>query len=73
MKKISASYTIEAAIYIPFIVFLMFQTVELSIGYWQKSMEREIYEELQKMDTVKEFHFYQMIEEVEKEVKNHAS
>lgn len=64
------SYTIEAAIYIPFIMFLMLHTLEIAIDNWQLSRDREIREEVQSLNVVREFYFYQILEEVEKELEN---
>lgn len=67
-QRYKGSYTIEAAIYIPMILFLMFQTLEIAIDYWQESKEREVCESLQELDSVKEFYGYQIIDEVRKEI-----
>ena len=64
------SYTIEAAIYIPFIMFLMLHTLEIAIDNWKLSRDREIREEVQSLNVVREFYFYQTLEEVEKELEN---
>lgn len=64
------SYTIEAAIYIPFIMFLMLHTLGIAIDNWQLSRDREIREEVQSLNVVREFYFYQILEEVEKELEN---
>lgn len=64
----NASYTIEAAIYIPIILFVIFQTLQLGIGFWQTSKQREINENLQELDVVQEFYTYQILEEVGKEI-----
>ena len=72
MKKgwLGGSYTIEAAIYIPIIMFMLFQTLEIAIDKWQKSKEREICESLIEVDTVKEFYAYQIIDEIRKEMED---
>lgn len=72
MKKhtYKGSYTVEAAIYIPMILFLLFQSLEIAIDCWQKSREREVYEALQELDVVKEFYGYQIIDEVRKEIND---
>ena len=70
MKKYKASYTVEAAVYIPLVLFMLFQSVEIGIDYLQKSKEREVYEDLQEIDIVKEFYGYQIIDEVREELEN---
>ena len=72
-NKYKASYTVEAAIYIPIILFMMFQSVEIAIDFLQKSRQREVYECLQELDIVKEFYGYQIIDEVRKEIEDDKS
>lgn len=66
--RIKASYTVEAAIYLPIILFVILQTLELSIAYWQKSKDREICEELQQLDIISDFYGYQIMDEVREEI-----
>lgn len=75
MKKsrYKGSYTIEAAIYIPIILFMLFQSVEIAIDFLQKSRQREVCESLQELDIVKEFYGYQIIDEVRKEIEDDKS
>ncbi len=72
-RKFKGSYTIEAAIYVPFILFLMFQSLKISIDYWQLSRERVASESLQQLDTVKEFYIYQILEEAGEELEDGAT
>lgn len=67
-RRYQGSYTIEAAIYIPIILFMLFQTLEIAIDYWQESKEREVCEALQELDIVKEFYGYQIMDEIRKEI-----
>lgn len=67
------SYTIEAAIYIPIIMFMLFQALEIAIDEWQESKEREVCEALLEIDIVKEFYGYQILEEIGKEIENDKS
>lgn len=67
-RRLKASYTIEAAIYIPIIMFLMLQTLQLAIDFWQQSRDREVSEVLKELDVVKEFYSYQVLEELGKEI-----
>ena len=68
MKRQKGSYTVEAAIYIPMILFILFQSLEIAIDRWQVSREREVCEELQELDIVKQFYTYQILDEVRKEI-----
>jgi hypothetical protein len=72
MKNVryKGSYTVEAAIYIPIILFMLFQSVEIAIDFLQSSREREVCEELQTLDIVKEFYGYQVMDEVREEIEN---
>lgn len=67
------SYTIEGAIYIPFILFLMLQSLGLAIDYWQDSRTREVSQLLQEQDAVKEFYSYQIMDEIQKEITDDES
>ncbi len=62
------SYTIEAAIYIPVVLFVLFHSLEIGIDFWQESKERSINEYLQKLDIVQEFYVYQILDEVTGEI-----
>lgn len=61
------SYTIEAAVYVPMMMFLVLVTLRGGISFYQESRDREIYQGLIKMDVVSEFYTYQMIKEVGEE------
>lgn len=69
-KKLKGSYTIEAAIYIPIILFIMCQTLQIAIDFWQESREREVNKMLQELDIVREFYSYQVLDEIGKEIIN---
>lgn len=69
-KKLKGSYTIEAAIYIPIILFIMCQTLQIAIDFWQESREREVNKVLQELDIVREFYSYQVLDEIGKEIIN---
>ena len=68
LKKQKGSYTIEAAIYIPIIICMLFQSIGMAIDFWQQSKNREVCEELQNLDIVKEFYGYQILDEIGKEI-----
>lgn len=69
-KNLQASYTIEAAIYIPLILFMQFQTVDLAIDFWKESRQKVYSLEVKELDLVKEFYVYQGIDEIRKEIEN---
>ena len=67
-KKLKGSYTVEAAIYIPIILFILFQSIEIGIEFCQSSREREVCRLLQELDCVEEFYGYQILDEIGKEI-----
>ena len=69
-KMQKASYTIEAAVYVPIILCMLFQSLEISIDFWQKSRNREVYKELESLDIVKEFYGYQILSEIGGEIRD---
>lgn len=69
-KRLRGSYTIEAAIYVPIILFVLVQSLQIAINFWQESREREINQCLQELNIVAEFYGYQMLGEVMEEMKN---
>ena len=67
-RFLRGSYTLEAAIYVPIILFVLFQTVEVAIDKWEDCQNREVYKGLRELDIVSEFYGYQILEEVGKEI-----
>lgn len=63
-----ASYTIEAAIYIPMVLFVLFHSIEIGIEFWQESKARNISSYLQEVDIVQEFYTYQIMDEGMREI-----
>ena len=69
-KNWKGSYTVEAAIYIPLILFLLFQSLEIAIDFWQESRERTVCEKLQNLEIVSEFYGYHILDETKKEIED---
>lgn len=67
-KKWKGSYTIESAIYIPMILFMLYQSIGIGIDFWKDSRTREVSSCLQELDIVKEFYGYQIVDEIGKEL-----
>ena len=65
-----ASFTIEAAIYVPVILFVLFQSVDMGIQFFEWSKTREINLRLQEMQVVEEFYDYQILGEMWEEMKD---
>jgi len=72
MRRIlqKGSYTIEASIWIPFILFIMMAVLRMGISFFQDSMNRENSSKLQQLDIVSEFYNYQILKEVGEEIRN---
>lgn len=67
------SFTVEAAIYLPIILFMLIQTVKISIDYLQESRERKVNMMIQDIDVVSEFYGYQIIDDIGKEIMDDQS
>lgn len=68
LKGYKGSYTIEAAIYIPLIICMLFQSIGIAIEFWQVSRTRQVFYELQSLNIVEEFYGYQILKDIEKEI-----
>ena len=61
-KGVKAIYTIEAAILIPFVVFVMAASIHLGIALYTEIKSEAIeYGEIEKIDEVKKIHEYRKI------------
>lgn len=69
-SRLKGSYTVEAAVYIPIILFMLFHSLDIAIDFWQESREREISKQLEELDCVKEFYGYQILDEIRKEIQD---
>lgn len=69
-NRLKGSYTVEAAVYIPIILFMLFHSLDIAIDFWQESREREISKQLEELDCVKEFYGYQILDEIRKEIQD---
>lgn len=62
------SFTIEAVIWIPIMVFLLSAIIKLGINFYLESENRTSYSGLLQLDIVQEFYNYQVLEEIGKEL-----
>lgn len=69
-NRLKGSYTVEAAVYIPIILFMLFHSLDIAIDFWQESREREISKQMEELDCVKEFYGYQILDEIRKEIQD---
>lgn len=68
MKRRKGSFTIEAVILIPFIIFLLISILEMGIGLYQESKNREYYDGIKNLDTIAKFYTLQGIGVIGEEV-----
>ena len=68
MMMCKGSFTIEASVYIPLIMFIMMQVLSIGVYYFQDSRCREMDSEIKGLNIIREFYNYQILEEVGKEV-----
>ena len=68
-RNCKASFTIEAAIYIPIVLFVLFQSINIGIWFFQWSKERERNICLQEINVIEEFYSYQILGEMWEEMK----
>lgn len=62
------SFTIEAAIWVPVMIFLIMNVVRLGISFFQESVNREAGVRLKELDIVQEFYNYQILGEIGEEI-----
>ena len=58
------SFTIEAAIYVPMVLFLIMYVLTSGIFFFQEARLREMPEDIAELDIVQEFYVYQAIGEI---------
>ena len=63
------SFTIEASIYIPILLFLIANVLSIGIHFFQEAKGRSENPEIKCLDIVKEFYNYQILEEIKEEIK----
>lgn len=64
MKMQKGSFTIEASIYVPMILWILLLTMQSAISFYQQSVHREVYAGLEDMQVISEFYTYQIIKEI---------
>ena len=68
-KMHKGSFTIEASIYIPMILFLIANVLSIGIHFFQEAKERRENPEIESLDIVKEFYNYQILDDIKEEIK----
>lgn len=64
------SFTVEAAIWVPIMVFLIMGTIRIGIYFFEKCMTREGCEVLRELNIVQEFYNYQILGEIKEEIED---
>ena len=64
------SFTVEAAIWVPIMVFLIMGTIRIGIYFFEESMNRECYTGLLQLDIVQEFYNDQVLGEIKEEIQD---
>ncbi|MBQ2705329.1 MAG: hypothetical protein IJF60_00800 [Agathobacter sp.] len=67
-KGVRASFTVEAAVIVPFVLFLSIGVLRIGIGFYQDSVNRKQDIKLQGMNSVERFYQLQMLEELGRDV-----
>lgn len=62
------SFTIEASILIPFILFLMMQILQMGISFYQESVTRNLVQKESSFDAVLVFYRLQVTDQIKEEV-----
>ena len=72
-KNIRASFTVEAAVIVPFILFLSISVLGMGIEFYQDSIWRPSNERHLEIDCVKRFYQLQMLEDLGKDVYDNGT
>ena len=70
MKWQKGSYTVEAAILVPLLLFVIFTAVQIGISFYQESATKKISDKIQNFNIVEEFYHYQLLKEIVGELEN---
>ena len=68
MQYQKGSFTVEASIYVPLVLFMVIGTMQLGIDQYTKSKEQVVPERIEKLSVVSEFYIYQTIDKVREEL-----
>lgn len=73
MKGLKGSFTIEISILLPILFFVFAMVIRESIGFYEKSLNREVNSYLLNQDLVDQFYEYQILEEIGGEILDEES
>ena len=68
MKRHKGSFTVEASIYVPMVIFLVMNVLSSGIYFFQESKNREKNIAIEELDIVREFYNYQILGEIGEEI-----
>ena len=69
MVKQKGSYTIEAAVWVPLLLMVVFTSLEMGLNFYQEIKNMTYSQKTQSLDIVQEFYNYQVLEEIIQEVE----
>ena len=69
MVKQKGSYTIEAAVWVPLLLMVVFTSLEMGLDFYQEIKNMTYSQKTQSLDIVQEFYNYQVLEEIIQEVE----
>lgn len=70
MKRFKGSFTIEAVILVPLILFMMIGILKEGIQFYEECVEREIAQDVREWDGVSRFYEIWMLKEVGENLKD---
>ena len=73
MRVYKGRFTIEAAVWVPVFLLVVFLALQTGLTLYQEIRETDFCEKTKKLDIVQEFYNYQILNEVIQEVDNDQS
>lgn len=70
MTRQKGSFTIEAVILIPFVLFMMIGVLQQGIDFYESCAENEISQEVEEWDSVSRFYELWMLKEIRENLSN---
>lgn len=70
MKRFKGSFTVEAVILVPLILFMMIGILKEGIQFYEECVEREIAQDVREWDGVSRFYEIWMLKEVGENLKD---
>lgn len=68
MRYHKGSYTIEATMWVPLLLTVLFLSLKIGLNLYQEIINTTFCEKTEELDIVQEFYNYQILEEIKQEV-----